>query len=76
MKVASTNNNDTVYQVIRVKANDVTPNDDGTFDIMLTTQRLSTEEVAMLEHLFPNLTNAAFELLTKEALLAAIVTRR
>jgi hypothetical protein len=59
---------------ISVRATRVTDNGNGTFDLEMEGAQLTVEDRKILEQLFPNLTDKAYELLNKEALLNAIAT--
>lgn len=59
---------------IDIVAEEVINNLNGTFTIRIKGKRLSDEDRAILEKLYPNLCDEAYRLLNKEALLASLAT--
>jgi hypothetical protein len=62
------------FVTVHVKALQVVDNENGTFSIQLSATIPTTEQLKVLEGLFPNLIDKAYELLSREALLAAMAT--
>jgi hypothetical protein len=60
------------YQIVTIVAENVRNVGDGTFEVMFRSHKLLSMEESMLRSLFPNMLDAAYNLLRKEALLQSI----
>jgi hypothetical protein len=59
---------------VRVKADEVRDNEDGTFTIAIAARPLSEDDINTMRRYFPTLFPTAIGLLHKEVLLQAVVT--
>lgn len=59
--------------MIRIKAEDVRDNGDGTFDVLIYTAPLSEEDNNVIHRLFPHCVDRVYDMLDRETLLASIV---
>jgi hypothetical protein len=57
---------------IRIKAEEIHNNQDGTFDVVIPSYDMTPEESKVLDSLFPDLESAVGRLLMKQALLNAV----
>lgn len=64
--------NSMISMIVRLKADEIRDNQDGTFDVVIPASDLSSQEQETLNLLFPDLESAVGRLLAKQALLNAV----
>jgi hypothetical protein len=58
---------------VRILAQDAIKLENGVFELVLSGRPLTEQERELMRSLFPNLTEQAYDLLTKEAVFAALM---